>query len=217
VATAEEKSSARERLQVLLDMPADTVADQDDRVFAMAEVILDYPQIFGEMGYYLAGEILKASNAIEVSEFRRAFVTEYEPAFPMVRDYLRRLAGLRRRALNAKYDSRNVPMAKWGTAERRSGAKEQMELVQQLPDCYFMEKYWRTLEIVCAYPDLFDRKQYDQLVSNKAIEQTWKAHLGKAREDWNYYKIIVKNAGMTREIVDSAIKVLQEMAGTTIT
>src|ERR1041385_2293156 len=107
---------------------------------------------------------------------------------PGIRDYLRRAANLRRRSHAVRYSPKNVPSAQWGSAERRAAAKEQMELVQGLADHYVMEKFWRTLEIVCSYPDFFSKEQYDQLAARKGIEQAWRAHLAKAREDLTYYK-----------------------------
>ena len=80
---------------------------------------------------------------------------------PGIRDYLRRAANLRRRGLAVKYSQKNVPPAQWGSPERRAAAKEQMELVQGLADSYVMEKFWRTLEIVCSYPDFFTKDQQE--------------------------------------------------------
>ena len=128
---------------------------------------------------------------------------------PGIRDYLRRAANLRRRGLTVKYSQKNVPSAQWGSPERRAAAKEQMELVQGLADSYVMEKFWRTLEIVCSYPDFFTKEQYHQLATRKGIEQAWKAHLAKARQDLTYYKSIVHTGTLFRQMVDSALEVLR--------
>jgi hypothetical protein len=126
-----------------------------------------------------------------------------------VRDYLRQAANLRRRGLNVKYVRENVPSGSWGSPERRAAAKEQMELVQGLPDYHVMEKFWRTLEIVCGFPDFFSKEQYDQLAARKGIDQAWKAHLAKARQDYTYYKSIVQTGKLFRQMVDSALDVLR--------
>jgi hypothetical protein len=157
-----------------------------------------------------ATEVMSASkNNIQNSEFRRAFFNQYSEAIPTIRDYLRRVAGLRRRALSAKYSQQNVPQTQWGSPERRAAAREQMELVQAMADHYVMEKFWRTLEIVCAYPDFFSKAQFEQLANRKGIEQAWRAHLAKARQDLNYYKGIIRTGEMFRKMVDSAIDALR--------
>ena len=84
-----------------------------------------------------------------------------------------------------------------------------MELVQGLADSYVMEKFWRTLEIVCSYPDFFTKEQYEQLATRKGIEQAWKAHLAKARQDFTYYKSILHTGGLFRQMVDSALEALR--------
>ena len=126
-----------------------------------------------------------------------------------IRDYLRRAANLRRRALSVKYSHSNVPPTQKGSVERRAAAKEQMELVQGLADHYVMEKFWRTLEIVCSYPDFFSKDQYDQLANRKGIEQAWRAHLAKARQDYDYYNSILRTGQLFRQMVDSALEVLR--------
>ena len=128
---------------------------------------------------------------------------------PQIREYLRNVANLRRRGTTVKYSNNNVPPAQWGNAERRAAAKEQMELVQGLPDYYVMEKFWRTLEIVCSYPDFFSREQFEQLASRKGIEQAWRAHLAKARQELTYYKSILHTGKLFRQMVDSALDVLR--------
>jgi hypothetical protein len=213
--TVQEKDDALRRLEELERMPKDPISDQDDRVLALALIIADYPSLFGQMGCYLAAQILSAVKTVETSEFRRAFIREYLPALPGLRDYLKRLATLRRRGRSAKYDPNSVPKAAWGTPERRAAAREQMELVQGLADYYLMEKYWRMLEIVGSYPDFFTKEQFDQLTANAGIEQTWRAHLAKARDDWNYYKTVVNSGTVVRQVVDSAIGVLREIIRTT--
>jgi hypothetical protein len=211
-ASEQDKLEARNRLSALQIQPEDIIKDQDERVLQLFEIIADYPQLFRKIGYFMAAEIMSASkNNMESSEFRRAFVRDYLPALPQLRNYLRETAGLRRRGKGARYDPANVPKEKWGKPERFAAAREQMELVQGLPDCYVMEKYWRTLEIICAYPDLFKKEQYDQLATKTGLEQAWRAHLSKAREDWNYYKGIQKTAGMFRAMIDSAIEALQRV------
>ncbi|MGV3771757.1 MAG: hypothetical protein ACO1QB_02575 [Verrucomicrobiales bacterium] len=210
--TEAEKLEASNRLDALLIQPEDIIKDQDERVLQLFEIIADYPHIFGKVGYFMAAEIMGASkNNMENSEFRRAFIRDYLPALPEVREYLRQVAGLRRRGRGAKYDPANVPKGKWGGPERFAAAREQMELVQGLADHHVMEKYWRTLEIVCAYPDLFKKEQYDQLASKTGIDQAWRAHLSKAREDWNYYRGIQKTAAMFRSMIDSAIEALKRV------
>ncbi|HTG43825.1 MAG TPA: hypothetical protein VK633_04775, partial [Verrucomicrobiae bacterium] len=175
-------------------------------------LISDFPQVFGNVGYFLAAEIMNAArNNIQTSEFRRAFFKEYEPMIPDIRDYLRRAANLRRRGLTVKYSQQNVPPTQWGSPERRSAAKEQMELVQGLADFYVMEKFWRTLEIVCAYPDFFTKQQYEQLATRKGIDHAWKAHLAKAREDLTYYKSILHTGTLFRQMVDSGLDVLRKI------
>jgi hypothetical protein len=213
--TVQEKDDALRRLEELERMPKDPISDQDDRVLALALIIADYPSLFGQMGCYLAAQILSAVKTVETSEFRRAFIREYLPALPGLRDYLKRLATLRRRGRSAKYDPNSVPKAAWGTPERRAAAREQMELVQGLADYYLMEKYWRMLEIVGSYPDFFTKEQFDQLTANAGIEQTWRAHLAKARDDWNYYKTVLNSGTVVRQVVDSAIGVLREIIRTT--
>src|SRR4029078_1216514 len=99
----------------------------------------------------------------------------------------RRAANLRRRSHGVRYSPKNVPSAQWGSAERRAAAKEQMELVQGLADHYVMEKFWRTLEIVCSYPDFFSKEQYDQLAARKGIEQAWRETPGEGREGLSYF------------------------------
>jgi hypothetical protein len=168
--------------------------------------------VFGNVGYFLAAEIMNAAKKnIQESEFRRAFFEEYQAGMAGVRDYLRKVAGLRRRALSAKYSPSNVPPTQWGNPERRAAAQEQMELVQNLADHYVMEKFWRALEIVCAYPDFFARAQYDQLAQRKGIEQAWRAHLAKARQDYTYYKSIIETGKLFRQMADSGVEVLRAL------
>jgi hypothetical protein len=175
-------------------------------------VISDYPAVFGNVGYFLAAEIMNAARTnIETAEFRRAFFEEYEPMMPHVREYLRRAANLRRRSQSVRYSRENVPSGRWASNERRAAAKEQMELVQGLADHYVMEKFWRTLEIVCSYPDFFSQEQYQQLAAKKGIDQAWKAHLAKARQDLSYYKSIIQTGVLFRQMVDSALEVLQRI------
>jgi hypothetical protein len=200
------------RIDEIAAQPPDALKDQDDRVLDLLALIGDHPQVFGNVGFFLAAEIMNAAkNNIETSEFRRAFFREYEPMIPNIRDYLRRAANLRRRALSVKYNQANVPPTQRGSVERRAAAKEQMELVQNLADHYVMEKFWRTLEIVCSYPDFFSRDQYEQLVTRKGIEQAWRAHLAKARQDFDYYRSIVRTGQLFRQMVDSALDVLRRI------
>lgn len=213
-ATTEQRDGAIARLDELAGMPPETIQDQDDRVVAMCATVAENPAVFGETGYYLAAEIMRACKTIETSEFRRAFIRDYEPAIENVRKYLRELAALRRRAHRAVYDPTNVPPGRWGNPERRAAAREQMELVQGLPDHNVMEKYWRMIEIVCQFPDLFAREQFDKLKQNKGIEQTWKAHLAKARDDLNFYRAVSLSGMALREVVQNSIKVLKEIAAT---
>lgn len=212
--TPERKAEALGRLDALTLMPPDAIADQDDRVLELCVIISDYPDLFGQMGYYLAAEIMSACKTIETSEFRRAFVAEYLPALDNIRAYLRGLAALRRRARATTYELTNAPAGQLGSDARRAAAREQMELVQGLPDHAVMEKYWRMVEIVSKYPDFFTAEQNAKLRSNIGIEQTWKAHLAKARDDWNFYKNVVASGKVLREIVNSAVKVLKEIAQT---
>lgn len=213
-ATPEEKAKAIERLDELISLPPETIQDQDDRVIALCATVSEHPAVFWETGYYLASEIMRACKTIETSEFRRAFFRDYEPAMEGVRKYLKGLAALRRRAKKAEYDPTVVPPGCWATQERRAAAREQMELVQNLPDHAVMEKYWRMLEIVCQFPDLFSREQFDKLKKNTGIEQTWKAHLAKARDDLNFYSVIKLSGTALREVVQSSVKVLKEIAET---
>lgn len=156
--TVEELAAAEQQLEAIAAEPVDPVRDQDERVLEVLNLISDFPQVFGKVGYFLAAEIMNAAkNNIDTSEFRRSFYEQYKPMIPEVRDYLRRSANLRRRALAVKYAPTNVPQGQWASQERRAAAKEQMELVQGLADHYVMEKFWRTLEIVCSYPDFFRR------------------------------------------------------------
>jgi hypothetical protein len=210
--TAEEIAAASARIDAIAAQPPDPLKDQDDRVLDLLALIGDYPSVFGNVGFFLAAEIMNAAkNNIETSEFRRAFFREYEPMIPGIRDYLRRAANLRRRALSVKYSQANVPPTQRGSPERRAAAKEQMELVQNLADHYVMEKFWRTLEIVCSYPDFFSREQFDQLANRKGIEQAWRAHLAKARQDLDYYKSIIRTGELFRQMVDSAVDVLRRI------
>jgi hypothetical protein len=206
----ERLTEAWRHLEAVAEQLPDPVRDQDERVLDLLAAITDFPEVFGRVGYFLAAEIMNAArNNIETAEFRRAFFQEYEPMIPEVREYLRRAANLRRRSLGAKYAKSNVPPDGWGSAERRAAAKEQMELVQGMADHYVMEKFWRTLEIVCSYPDFFSREQYDQLVTRKGIEQAWKAHLAKARQDLTYHKSIIQTGQLFRQMVDSGLEVLR--------
>lgn len=208
--TLERMDAASERLDQIAAQPPDPLKDQDDRVLDLLALIGDYPEVFGNVGFLLAAEIMNAAkNNIDTSEFRRAFFREYEPMIPEIRDYLRRAANLRRRALSVKYSYSNVPPTQRGSAERRAAAKEQMELVQGMADHYVMEKFWRTLEIVCSYPDFFTKDQYDQLATRKGIQQAWRAHLAKARQDLDYYNSIVRTGQLFRQMVDSALDVLR--------
>ncbi len=211
-ATPEQIADASRRVEEIAAQPADPLRDQDDRVLDLLALIGDHPQVFGNVGFFLAAEIMNAAkNNIDTSEFRRAFFREYEPMIPGIRDYLRNAANLRRRALSVKYNQANVPPTQRGSAGRRAAAKEQMELVQNLADHYVMEKFWRTLEIVCSYPDFFSREQFDQLANRKGIEQAWRAHLAKARQDLDYYKSILRTGQLFRQMVDSALEVLRRI------
>lgn len=190
--------------------PEDPLHDQDERVLHLLALISDYKDVFGNVGYFLAAEIMNAArNNIQSSEFRRAFFREYGPMRERIREYLKGAANLRRRGLAVKHSAANVPEGQWASPERRAAAKEQMELVQGLPDYYVMEKFWRTLEIVCSYPDFFTKDQYDQLANRKGIEQAWRAHLAKARQDLTYYNSIVHTGKLFRQMVDSALEVLR--------
>ncbi len=210
--TPEQIAEASRRVEEIAAQPADPLRDQDDRVLDLLALIGDHPQVFGNVGFFLAAEIMNAAkNNIDTSEFRRAFFREYEPMIPGIRDYLRNAANLRRRALSVKYNQANVPPTQRGSAGRRAAAKEQMELVQNLADHYVMEKFWRTLEIVCSYPDFFSREQFDQLANRKGIEQAWRAHLAKARQDLDYYKSILRTGQLFRQMVDSALEVLRRI------
>jgi hypothetical protein len=210
--TAEQRADAIARLDELAGMPPETIQDQDDRILAMCATVAENPAVFGESGFYLASEIMRACRTIETSEFRRAFMRDYVPQIENVRKYLNALAALRRRAKRAEYDAKNVPTGRWGNPERRAAAREQMELVQGLPDHAVMEKYWRMLEIVTQFPDLFAREQFDKLKNNAGIEQTWKAHLTKARDDLNFYHAVTLSGTALREVLQSSIKVLKELA-----
>jgi hypothetical protein len=208
--TQEQLTAAARRIEEIAAQPADPLRDQDERVLDLLALITDFPEVFAKVGYFLAAEIMNAArNNVQTSEFRRAFFREYEPMMPGIRDYLRRAANLRRRGREVRYSPKNVPSGQWGSAERRAAAKEQMELVQGLADHYVMEKFWRTLEIVCSYPDFFSKEQYDQLAGRKGIEQAWHAHLAKAREDLTYYKSIIQTGHLFRQMVDSALDVLR--------
>src|SRR3954470_13190149 len=94
-ATPEQRKEAIARLEAIIGLPPETIQDQDDRVLAMCATVAENPSVFGETGYYLASEIMRACKTIETSEFRRAFMREYEPAVENVRKYLRGLAALR--------------------------------------------------------------------------------------------------------------------------
>jgi hypothetical protein len=210
--TSDDLATASRRVESIAAQPADPLRDQDERVLDLLTVIADYPAVFGNVGYFLAAEIMNAARSnIETAEFRRAFFEEYGPMIPEVREYLRRAANLRRRSRSVKYSRDNVPSGRWASNERRAAAKEQMELVQGLADHYVMEKFWRTLEIVCSYPDFFSQEQYQQLAGKKGIEQAWKAHLAKARQDLSYYKSIIQTGILFRQMVDSALEVLRNI------
>ena len=203
-------AEASREIERIANQQPHPLRDQDDRVLDLLALIGDHPEVFDNVGFFLAAEIMNAAkNNIDTSEFRRAFFEEYEPMIPGIRDYLRRAANLRRRAHSAKYSNSNVPPTQHGAPERRAAAKEQMELVQGLADHYVMEKFWRTLEIVCSYPDFFSKAQYEQLATRKGIEQAWRAHLAKARQDLDYYKSILHTAQLFRQMVDSALDVLR--------
>jgi len=206
----EQMAEASRAIDRIAAQEPDALKDQDDRVLDLLALIGDYPEVFGNVGFFLAAEIMNAAkNNIDTSEFRRAFFREYEPMIPGIRDYLREAANLRRRAKRIQYSNSNVPPTQHGSPERRAAAKEQMELVQGLADHYVMEKFWRTLEIVCSYPDFFTKAQYDQLATRKGIEQAWRAHLAKARQDLDYYKSILQTGQLFRQMVDSALEVLR--------
>lgn len=206
----EQLEAASERIEKIAEQESDPLKDQDERVLDLLRLIGDYPEVFGKVGFFLAAEIMSAAkNNIETSEFRRAFYEEYRPMIPQIRDYLKNVANLRRRGTRVKYSPANVPQGQWGSAERRAAAKEQMELVQGMADFYVMEKFWRTLEIVCAYPDFFSKEQFEQLSTRKGIEQAWRAHLAKARQDLTYYKTILNTGTLFRQMVDSALDVLR--------
>lgn len=210
--TGAEIDEAGQRLEMIEHMPPDPLSDQDERVLELLLLISDYRNVFGNLGYFLAAEIMNAAKKnIETTEFRRAFFREYLEAMPTIRDYLRRVAGLRRRGQGVKYLPSNVPKGQWGSRERRAAAQEQMELVQGLPDYYVMEKFWRTLEIVAAYPDFFTREQFEQLAAKRGIDQAWRAHLSKARQDYNYYLGIIHTGDLFRKMVDSGIDVLKRL------
>lgn len=203
-------ADASQRIEQIAAQGSDPIKDQDERVLDLLALIGEHPAVFGNVGYFLAAEIMNAAkNNIETSEFRRAFFREYEPMMTGIREYLRRAANLRRRAHTVKYSRSNVPPTQSGSPERRAAAKEQMELVQGMADYYVMEKFWRTLEIVCSYPDFFSEDQYNQLATRKGIEQAWRAHLAKARQDFDYYKSIVHTGQLFRQMVDSALEVLR--------
>lgn len=208
--TPQEFNEASRRIEEIAIQPADPLRDQDDRILDLLALIGDFPGVFGNVGFFLAAEIMNAAkNNVETSEFRRAFFQEYEPMMPAIREYLRRAANLRRRAHTVKYTQANVPATQRGSPERRAAAKEQMELVQGMADYYVMEKFWRTLEIVCSYPDFFSEDQYNQLVNRKGIEQAWRAHLAKARQDLDYYKSIIQTGTIFRQMIDSGLDVLR--------
>ena len=208
--TEEQISNATAEIERIAAQPPHSLRDQDDRVLDLLALIGDYPEVFGNVGFFLAAEIMNAAkNNIDTSEFRRAFFEEYEPMIPGIREYLRNAANLRRRALSAKYTNSNVPPTQHGSPERRAAAKEQMELVQGLADHYVMEKFWRTLEIVCSYPDFFSKTQYEQLATRKGIDQAWRAHLAKARQDLDYYNSILHTGQLFRQMIDSALEVLR--------
>lgn len=208
--TPEEWAEAGREIERIAAEPPDPLRDQDGRVLELLALIAERPHVFGNVGYFLAAEIMNAARGnVHTAEFRRAFFDEYQPMMPHVRDYLRRAANLRRRSRTVKYSRDNVPPGRWGSAERRAAAKEQMELVQGMADCHVMEKFWRTIEIVCSYPDFFSREQYEQLLARKGIEQAWKAHLAKARQDLTYYKSILQTGQLFRQMVNSALDVLR--------
>jgi len=208
--TPEQLDEAAPRIEQIAQQSEHSLKDQDERVLDLLQLISDFPEVFGKVGYFLAAEIMNAAkNNIETSEFRRAFFREYEPMIPRIHDYLRSVANLRRRGTTVKYSPENVPEGQWGSPERRAAAKEQMELVQGLPDYYVMEKFWRTLEIVCAYPDFFSKEQFEQLANRRGIDQAWRAHLAKARQDLTYYKSILHTGKLFRQMVDSALEVLR--------
>ncbi len=203
-------AEAEHRVAAIAGQALDPVRDQDDRVLDLLTVIADFPEVFGNTGFILAAEIMYAARTnVETSEFRRSFYREYEPMIPHIRDYLRQAANLRRRGLAVKYSKDNVPQAQWGSPERRAAARERMELVEGLEDFYVLEKFWRTLEIVCSYPDFFSLDQYEMLVTRPGIELAWKAHLAKARQDFVCYRSIVRTGSLFRQMVDSGLDVLR--------
>src|SRR5436190_860664 len=58
--TEEERAAAIGRLDELVGLPPETIQDQDDRVIAMCAIVAMNPAVFGETGYYLASEIMRA-------------------------------------------------------------------------------------------------------------------------------------------------------------
>lgn len=210
--TPAEREDAVRRLDALLGQPQDVISDQDDRLLELALIVADHLNIFGKSGFFMAVELVGGSKLIERSEYRRAFYNEYTPAMPKVREYLRELASLRRRAKEARDAEPPALKNSSVTGERSAAAQEQMELVETMEDHQVLEKYWRMLEIVSNYRDVFTPEQFAMVAGNEKADISWRAHLAKAREDWNQYKTILRTGGIMRELSDNVIRALREVA-----
>lgn len=193
--------------------PPDAISDQDTRLLDLLGLISAHPAVFGSAGYQVAAELIGAYRSVAQScEFRAAFFREYQPMIGTVRQYLRQAAELRRRAGQASYSEESVPPGQWGSDLRWASAQAAMEEIRNLPDCYVMEKFWKTLEIICAYPDFFSAEQYERLSAQAGIEQAWRAHLFKARQDWTYYQSILHTGQLFRQMADSTLEALETIA-----
>jgi hypothetical protein len=210
--TPEERADAVQRLDELLARPTDIIADQDDRLLELALIVADHMNIFGKSGFFMAVELVGGSKLIEQSEYRRAFFTEYEPAIPQVRNYLRELASMRRRAKEARDAEPPALKNPSITGERSAAAQEQMELVEAMADHQVLEKYWRMLEIVSNYRDVFTPEQFAMVAGNEKADISYRAHLAKARDEYNQYKTILRTSGIMRELSDNVIRALREVA-----
>ena len=210
--TPDERADAVRRLDALLAQPLNVIGDQDDRLLELALIVADHLNIFGKSGFFMAVELVGGSKLIEQSEYRRAFFTEYEPAIPQVRAYLRELASLRRRAKEARDAEPPALRNSDTTGDRSAAAQEQMELVEAMADHQVLEKYWRMLEIVSNYRDVFTPEQFAMVAGNEKADISWRAHLAKARDEWNQYKTILRTSKIMRELSDNVIKALREVA-----
>src|SRR5687768_16531348 len=72
--TIHRTAEAERRIEAIAESAPDPLRDQDDRVLELLSLIADFPEVFGNVGYFLAAEDMNAArNNIQTSEFRRVF------------------------------------------------------------------------------------------------------------------------------------------------